>query len=38
MLLTNAQWFGITYKEDEPIISEKIVEYIKQGLYPENLW
>lgn len=38
MLLTNEQWYGITYKEDEKIISDKIKEFIKKGLYPENLW
>ena len=38
MLLTEDQWFGITYKEDEQIILKKIKQFINQGLYPEILW
>lgn len=31
-------WIGMTYKEDLPIVQEKIREYIDKEIYPENLW
>ncbi|PKP46469.1 MAG: nucleotidyltransferase [Bacteroidetes bacterium HGW-Bacteroidetes-11] len=38
VLRNPGQWFGITYKEDKPIVIEKIRQLIAQGRYPENLW
>ena len=35
---TNAQWFGVTYKEDAPIVKQSLSELIKKGEYPEKLW
>lgn len=35
---TDAVWFGVTYKEDAPIVKEKVMELVKSGAYPENLW
>ena len=35
---TPSTWIGMTYKEDLPIVQEKIREYINNGIYPENLW
>ncbi len=35
---TDSQWFGVTYKEDKPIVQESIDKLIKEGAYPENLW
>jgi UTP-glucose-1-phosphate uridylyltransferase len=35
---TDAQWFGITYKEDKPIVRESINKLIEQGQYPAKLW
>ncbi len=32
------QWFGVTYKEDKPVVIRKINQLIKSGTYPENLW
>jgi len=32
------QWFGVTYKEDKPIVIEKIKELTNRGMYPEKLW
>ena len=32
------QWFGVTYKEDKPIVIQKINQLIKNGAYPANLW
>jgi NDP-sugar pyrophosphorylase family protein len=35
---TDAQWFGVTYKEDAPIVKEELEELVKKGDYPTNLW
>lgn len=38
VLKTDAQWFGVTYKDDRPMVVAKIKDLIAQGVYPENLW
>lgn len=38
VLEANSPWFGVTYKEDKPIVVEKINQLIKQGVYPEKLF
>jgi len=38
VLTSPASWFGVTYKEDKPIVVEKINKLIASGAYPENLW
>lgn len=35
---TSSKWFGVTYKEDKPIVQENITNLIKSGVYPEKLW
>jgi NDP-sugar pyrophosphorylase family protein len=35
---TDSQWFGVTYKEDKPIVKASIDQLIKDGAYPDNLW
>jgi NDP-sugar pyrophosphorylase family protein len=35
---TNAQWFGVTYKEDAPIVTESIAKVVSEGAYPAKLW
>ncbi|MBN9350859.1 MAG: nucleotidyltransferase [Chitinophagaceae bacterium] len=35
---TNAKWFGVTYKEDAPIVRKDIHELIDAGVYEKNLW
>jgi len=35
---TDNKWFGVTYKEDKPIVQDSIDKLIKDGAYPENLW
>ena len=35
---TNAQWFGVTYKEDAPIVKASIDKLIAGKEYPANLW
>lgn len=38
VLSSDAQWFGVTYKEDRPFVVDKIRSLIDAGIYPENLW
>ncbi|MHB8209666.1 nucleotidyltransferase family protein [Mucilaginibacter sp.] len=35
---TASKWFGVTYKEDKPIVQKCISELVNSGVYPENLW
>jgi dTDP-glucose pyrophosphorylase len=35
---TDAKWFGVTYKEDKPIVQKNISDLVASGVYPENLW
>ncbi len=38
MIPTTSKWFGVTYKEDAPIVKANIDSLIGQGVYPDNLW
>ena len=38
VLTSPAAWFGVTYKEDKPIVMQKIQDLINTGVYPEKLW
>lgn len=31
-------WFGVTYKEDKPIVAGKIRDLVSKGVYPAKLW
>lgn len=35
---TGAKWFGVTYKEDAPLVKESIGTLVKDGIYMENIW
>lgn len=35
---TSAQWFGVTYKEDAPMVREGLLRLVENGEYPEKLW
>jgi len=37
VLPSKDQWFGVTYKEDKPVVVESIRKLIKSGVYPEKL-
>ena len=37
MLHTDAVWFGVTYKEDKPIVQEALRKLHADGVYPETL-
>ncbi len=32
------KWYGVTYKDDKPVVVAAIAEKTAAGLYPENLW
>ena len=32
------RWFGVTFRDDVPIVKQEIAELIRQGVYPENLF
>ena len=38
VLPSEDKWYGVTYKEDKPVVVEAIRNLKKEGLYPENLW
>jgi len=38
VLQSHDRWFGVTYKEDKPVVIEKLRELITKGIYPEKLW
>ncbi len=35
---TSAKWFGVTYKEDAPMVRESLRKLVDAGEYPSNLW
>src|SRR4051794_23228917 len=35
---TSAQWFGVTYKEDAPIVQKSLTQQVDSGAYPKSLW
>jgi len=38
VLPTRASWFGVTYREDRPFVTQGIQGLIDSGDYPERLW
>ena len=38
VLKTTSDWFGVTSKEDQPMLMAQIEELIEAGEYPRNLW
>ena len=38
VLQADNPWFGVTYKEDQPHVIEKITGLVRAGVYPEKLW
>ena len=32
------RWYGVTYREDKPVVVKAIQDLKDQGLYPQNLW
>ena len=38
VLPTGAQWFGVTYKEDAPVVTESIRKLVDEKVYAPKLW
>jgi len=38
VLPTRSTWFGVTYREDRPLVVESINRLVRRGEYPERLW
>jgi hypothetical protein len=38
VLTSDDRWFGVTYKEDKPVVVASIRDLINKGVYPEKLW
>ena len=38
VLKSHDKWFGVTYKEDKPMVMTAIQNLKDQGLYPQKLW
>lgn len=37
VLKSNDEWFGVTYKEDAPLVKSSIQALVNKGLYPDKL-
>ncbi len=35
---TSSQWFGVTYKEDAPVVKRSLEKQVETGAYPGKLW
>ena len=35
---TKSEWFGVTYKEDAPVVEANINALVNNGEYPKSLW
>jgi NDP-sugar pyrophosphorylase family protein len=35
---TSSKWFGVTYKEDAPIVKASVDKLVADGVYPASLW
>ena len=38
VLRSTDKWYGVTYREDKPLVVEAIARKTAGGQYPENLW
>ena len=38
VLESKDKWYGVTYKEDKPVVVAAIKNLKDKGIYPENLW
>lgn len=38
VLKSRDRWYGVTYREDKPVVVKAIQDLKDQGLYPQNLW
>ena len=38
VLSCDAQWCGVTYRDDKPFVQKRIADLVAEGAYPERLW
>lgn len=38
ILMSNEKWFGVTYREDKPLVVENIRKLIRKGVYPARIY
>lgn len=38
VLATKDVWYGVTYRQDKPVVERAIKEMKQNGIYPEKLW
>ena len=38
LLHSTDKWYGVTYREDKPVVVDAIARMTREGLYPEDLW
>lgn len=38
LIVTDAKWYGVTYKEDKKMVKEAFSKMIEEKKYPQNLW
>jgi hypothetical protein len=38
VLMTDEQWYGVTYQEDKPALKAAVADMVAAGRYPDNLW
>lgn len=38
VLRSDSTWFGVTYREDKPIVQASIAQQVASGAYPASLW
>ncbi len=38
VLKSNAQWYGVTYAEDKPVVTKAIAQLKENNTYPKHLW
>lgn len=38
VMTTPDRWYGVTNREDKPIVVEALRKFTEEGLYPEGLW
>ncbi len=38
VLPTDASWFGVTYRDDKPLVTAALAEQHAKGTYPASLW
>ena len=38
VLSSEDKWYGVTYKEDKPVVVNALAEMRSSGVYPQNLW